>query len=106
MAYTQIQVVDGIIVLARISKLTYDKKLFVQEGNTYAGREFYRNTDTTQATIVLVKTANLDTLYYPNSVDPTFGVIKLVEQDTETISANDFKKNVYKSQTMLNLQMD
>ena len=78
-------------MLARISKLTYDKKLFVQEGNTYAGREFYRNTDTTKATIVPVKTANLDTLYYQNSVDPqAFGVIKLVEQDTETISANDF----------------
>ena len=95
----QIQVVDGIIVLARISKLTYDKKLFVQEGNTYAGREFYRNTDTTKATIVPVKTANLDTLYYQNSADPqAFGVIKLVEQNTETISANDFlKKETYTS---------
>ena len=87
----QIQEVGGIIVLAKIDKLTYDKKLFVQEGNTYAGREFYRNTDTTKATIIPVKTANLDTLYYQNANDPkAFGIIKIVEQETETISAEDF----------------
>ena len=87
----QIQEVGGIIVLAKIDKLTYDKKIFVQEGNTYAGREFYRNTDTTKATIIPVKTANLDTLYYQNANDPkAFGIIKIVEQETETISAEDF----------------
>lgn len=87
----QIKEVDGVVVLGKVDTLTYDKKLFIQEGNTYAGREFYRNTDTTKATIVPVKTANLDTLYYQNSEDPqAFGIIKLVEQDTETISVNDF----------------
>lgn len=87
----QITEVGGVVVLVKISTLPYDKKLFVNEGNTYAGREYYRNTDTTKATIVPVKTANLDTLYYQNSEDPqAYGVIKLVEQDTETVSTEDF----------------
>ena len=87
----KISEVDGILVLNKISAVTYDDRVNVVEGSTYAGRTFYRAQETSYVTIVPVLTANKDTLYYQHGDNKKgYGVIKIVDADAETIEPEDF----------------
>ena len=82
---------DGILVLNKISAVTYDDRVNIVEGSTYAGRTFYRAQETGLVTIVPVITANRDTLYYQHGDNKkSFGTIKIVDATSESINPEDF----------------
>ena len=82
MGWFEINVNDeGIIELNAIDSIAVNQKVSINEGTRYANREIYRNNDN-KLEIISPITANLDFLYYQDSIDKNInGVIELVDQD-------------------------
>lgn len=79
---------ENIIRLTPESQLDVNKKTEVLEGVNYGNRDLYRTTNK-ELDIVPFVTANIDRLYYRDSIDPDIvGVIELVDlEDAEQINA-------------------
>ena len=71
---------DPVVILNEAGVLPSDQKITVLEGKEYISRNFVRNSDGNISLIPII-TANLDTLYYQDSVNSAkFGKIKLIDQ--------------------------
>ena len=87
----RISIVSDKIVLSKIADVTFTDKVYVTEGSTYAGRHFYKATETNHITVIPVLTAKLDTLYYQHGTDKTaYGTIKIATDIAQSIEAKDF----------------
>lgn len=81
---------EGIIRLTAIDSIEVNNKVTIGEGIEFSNREVYR-TISDKLELLPVITANLDRLYYQDSIDPNIvGVIELVDQENNLkIDVND-----------------
>lgn len=72
------------IVLTLVTSVAVDNKIFVSEGENFAGRQYYRTGDLlTEYPLI---TADLDFLYYQNSADSSaYGKIRIIDDNLSTI---------------------
>ena len=86
---------EGIIELTPSESINVNEKVNIGEGTRYSNRQVYR-TANNKLELISPITANLDFLYYQDSIDPNInGIIELVDQD------NNLNVNV---DTILGLQ--
>jgi len=79
----RINLVDGLVKLSPEDRITINSKITVAEGTAYGNREIYRNVNDYLELIPNI-TANLDFLYYQDSLDPNInGAIEIIDQDTD-----------------------
>jgi len=72
---------EGIIELTPAGSISVNEKVDISEGTQYSNRQVYR-TANNKLELISPITANLDFLYYQDSIDPNInGVIELVDQD-------------------------
>ena len=76
---------DQLIQLTQIKNIPEFNRVSIQEGVTYARRQFYKNSQQ-YLELVPVLTSTLDTLYYQDGINPNmFGRIVLVDQGSQNI---------------------
>ena len=72
---------EGIIELTPAGSINVNEKVDIGEGTRYSNRQVYR-TANNKLELISPITANLDFLYYQDSIDPNInGMIELVDQD-------------------------